>query len=353
MDTSLYALPVDPEQPPKPAMIDNHLDIGSLPRGTTRLLVELVGDGLSMGLRVPCLVARGNRPGGVFGLTAGLHGNELNGIPVIHEVFNRLDPDELRGTVVGVICANVPGLHMQQREFNDGTDLNRIMPGNERGGAAQVYSARLLDRIIRHFNFLIDLHTASFGRVNSLYVRADMKNTVTASMAYRQVPQIIVHNEAADGTLRGAAMDLGIPAITLEIGDPQQWQERYTTSAVAGIWRVMSNRGFVDRRPEEGIDIPMPVICRSSKWMYTDRGGLLEVFPGVAEFVKEGDLVGRVRTAFGDTIREYKAPRDGIVVGRSVNPVGQTGARILHLGVPAPAEEQFLAATQCAVPWAK
>ena len=31
-------------------------------------------------------------------------------------------------------------------------------------------------------------------------------------------------------------------------------------------------------------------------------------------------------------IREYRSPFDGIVIGRSVNPVGQTGARILHLG---------------------
>ena len=76
--------------------------------------------------------------------------------------------------------------------------------------------------------------------------------------------------------------------------------------------------------------------------MYTDRGGLLQVHPKLRELVVQGDVVATVRTAFGDVIREYRAPRDGIVVGRSVDPVGQTGARILHLGVIAEPGDQLL-----------
>jgi len=40
-------------------------------------------------------------------------------------------------------------------------------------------------------------------------------------------------------------------------------------------------------------------------------------------------------------LREYVAPHDGIVVGRSVNPVGPSGARILHLGMPAAPDHPF------------
>ena len=35
---------------------------------------------------------------------------------------------------------------------------------------------------------------------------------------------------------------------------------------------------------------------------------------------------------FGDLVREYVAPHRGIVIGKSVEPVSATGARILHLG---------------------
>lgn len=75
--------------------------------------------------------------------------------------------------------------------------------------------------------------------------------------------------------------------------------------------------------------------------MYSDRGGLLEVLPRPTDRVVHGERVALLRNAFGDVIREYHAPEDGIVIGKSVNPVGQTGARILHLGVIAPEDHGF------------
>ena len=49
--------------------------------------------------------------------------------------------------------------------------------------------------------------------------------------------------------------------------------------------------------------------------------------------MKKGDLIAEVRTVFGQLTRSYHAPEDGVVVGRSVDPINQTGSRILHLGV--------------------
>ena len=74
------------------------------------------------------------------------------------------------------------------------------------------------------------------------------------------------------------------------------------------------------------------VICSESKWIYTNKGGFLETIPLVATHVTEGEVIARMRNIFGDVIREYKAPYYGIIIGRSVNPIAQTGARIIHLG---------------------
>lgn len=46
-------------------------------------------------------------------------------------------------------------------------------------------------------------------------------------MARLQQPQIILHNSGQDGTLRSAAAARGIKAITVEIGNPQTFQDRY------------------------------------------------------------------------------------------------------------------------------
>jgi len=317
------------------------LDVAALPRkAISRVHLEIVGDGLANDILVPILVARGKRDGPVFGMTAAVHGNELNGIPVIHHLFQHLELNKLRGTLVGVVAVNIPGLHAHQRHFVDGQDLNRIFPGREDGTVSQVYAHRLLERIISKFHYLVDLHTASFGRVNSLYVRADMTDPACARMAYLQRPQIIVHNEPSDRTLRGAAMDLEIPAITVEVGDPQTFQPRLIRSTRIGIRSVLADARMLPQRTVAQGD--EPVICDRSAWLYTDRGGLLEVLPKVTDRVREGEIVARLRNAFGDVIRTFEAPEDGIVIGHSVNPVGQTGARILHLGRVAPEDHGYL-----------
>lgn len=317
------------------ARVVQELDVESLPPGRLhRLEVDIVTDDLGRQTRLPVVVARGQKPGPVFGLTAGVHGNEINGIPVIHRLMEKLELTRLKGTVAAVIVVNTPGFLRHQREFRDGTDLNHIFPGKEPGNEARVFVHRFFDRIARRFDYLLDLHTASFGRVNSLYVRADMTNEQTARMAYLQRPQIIVHNPASDYTLRGAAMDAGIPAITLEIGNPQRFQKDYIKNSLVGVRAVLGDLGLTPKRKLAlGAS---PVICDRSFWMYTDHGGLLDVYPSVTDLVFAGDIVARLHNIFGDVVAEYAAPVDGIVIGKSVNPVGGAGARVLHLGVRAP-----------------
>merc|ERR1712034_233938 len=67
--------------------------------------------------------------------------------------------------------------------------------------------------------------------------------------------------------------------------------------------------------------------------MYTRCGGLLDVYPLVNAFVKKGDLIGRVKNIFGNISEEIYAPEDGMVVGKSSNPVAFAGDRVIHLGI--------------------
>ena len=326
--------------------IVEELEPDHLPKGRrTRLQVALIHDGMGRPLRLPVIVARGEREGPVFGITAALHGNEINGIPVVHRLIESIDLRALKGTIVAVLVVNVPAFLNYERTFDDRTDMNHIMPGKPRGNIAQVYAHRFMYRIVGRFEYLIDLHTASFGNINSLYVRADMTDPVTAEMAYLQRPQIILHNPPSDHTLRGAAMELGIPSITVEIGNPQIFQHKQIKASVGGIRRVLCEIGMLARRPVS--QAPSPILCSKSHWIYTDHGGLLEVFPNPTDKIEAGDIIARQTNIFGDLICEYKAHEEGVVIGRSANPVGQTGARIMHFGIIAEAgTPPFLARTE-------
>ena len=308
------------------------LAISPLERGKYhRFWVNLIEDGMGKSISVPVLVARGLREGPVVGITAAVHGNELNGIPTIHRLFQALDPQELKGTVVAVPVVNVPGYLRNQRKFTDDLDLNRLFPGKPDGNMSSVFAHRLITRVIRQFDYLIDLHTASFGRANSLYVRADMRHRVTAKLARLISPQIIVHNEGTDGTLRSAADELDIHAITVEVGDPQRFQRGLIRTSRLGIQAVLDHLEMFDH-DDEPIE-EATIECARSYWIYADEGGVLSVFPAVTDRVRAGERIAIVRNIFGDVVREFNAPEDGIVVGKSTNPVGQSGARILHLGI--------------------
>jgi len=49
-----------------------------------------------------------------------VHGNELNGIPIIHRLFRELDCSTLCGIVVAVPVVNVHGYTRFSRGFSDG-----------------------------------------------------------------------------------------------------------------------------------------------------------------------------------------------------------------------------------------
>lgn len=310
----------------------DQLDIHAFePGSSNRFWFPLVGSGLGVPVSIPVMVTRGIEDGPIMGMTAAVHGNELNGLPIIHRLFNEIDPHKLRGTIIGMPVVNVPAFLLGERRFNDGVDLNHIMPGKEKGTTSEVYSHRFFSSLITPLNYLVDLHTASFGRVNSYYIRADMENPVTSRMASLQGAQIIVHNPPHDGTLRGAAADIDIPAITLEVGDPNKFQKGHIRSGLSGIFNLLVYLNMIEGEIEEP-ETPT-VVCKNSYWIYTNHGGILSVMPEVTDYVKKDQKVATVRNIFGDSIYEYIAPESGIVIGKSTNPVNQTGSRILHLGI--------------------
>jgi len=124
-----------------------NFELTATPPGTIRRYwLRVASNGFGNPMRIPLLVARGVEEGPTLGITAALHGDELNGIPVIQRLFSDLDPATMRGTIVGAPVINIPGFHRQTRSFSDGKDLNHIMPGDPDGNASSIYAHRIVDR---------------------------------------------------------------------------------------------------------------------------------------------------------------------------------------------------------------
>ena len=91
----------------------------------------------------------------------------------------------------------------------------------------------------------------------------------------------------------------------------------------------------------------MVACCRT----FAQHGGILQVLPEVASWVKKGQVYARIRNVFGalsncceladlasilagEIVHVYKATTDAIVVGKSSNPVCMSGDRLVHFGIP-------------------
>ncbi|KFY87330.1 hypothetical protein V500_07028 [Pseudogymnoascus sp. VKM F-4518 (FW-2643)] len=342
----------------------NSLNIEALPVDTVSKFFITIAPGALGTVDVPVYAYRSSKPGPVVGITCAIHGNEVNGIPVIQRLFSRIErgtthkhrntqetsedgQESLRvdcGTIIGIPVVNVPGFVASMRFFDDDSkqDLNRLMPGKIDGAAPQQYAYRIFHNIVTKFDYLMDLHTASLGRRNSLYVRADMNDPVIAKLATLMKPQVLVH-VATKGSLRGCAQEIGVKALTVEIGNASSFQKPFIQDTYDGICRVISEIGLFSASeiPDRSLNrasslgVKESVVCSRSYWIFTQTGGILRVFKDIAELVQPGELIAQVESIFGDVIEEVHAPADylTVVVGLEANPIARGGNRIVHLGV--------------------
>ena len=200
--------------------------------------------------------------------------------------------------------------------------MNRICPGKRSGNTSQQFMYYFLKRVVSRFDCLIDLHTASFGRLNSLYVRADLNDKDTYRVAMQQNSEIVVHNTGPDGSLRGAATDMKIPAITVEIGQPQLFHATFIERVVLGITATLHTYGIVTTADPavESADFKDPVVCTKSFWIFTPTGGVLYVLPRCGDWVRKGSVLANIHNIFGQRIARVTAPATGVIVGRNANP---------------------------------
>lgn len=314
---------------------DTTLNLETLPLGTSYGRINLFKNAIGADVGIPIIAIKGSHPGSTLGVLAALHGNELNGIKVIFELTRQINPNDLMGILIMVPVGNIPGFMANQRQFTDGTDLNRIFPGKKRGTPAEMYAYRIFHRIIFKFDCLIDLHTASFGRINSHYIRADLSNPAIKELALLLDGQITVHSILPKSSLRSTAIAHAIPAVTVELGNPQIFQESMIERGVNGILNVMSHYHMLEREVRL---YGNGVICKTSYWIRTMIGGVLEVVPDLCDMLTKDDKIGALYDLYGRRRRIYTVPEDCVVVGKSINPVAETGSRIIHIGIPGEVE---------------
>ena len=283
----------------------------------------------------PVLVATGRNPGQTLCLTAAVHGDELNGIETVRRVMHQLDVEKLTGTVIGVPIVNLQGFQRHSRYLPDRRDLNRFFPGNTEGSSASRMAYSFFHEVIMHCDGLVDLHTGSFHRTNLPQLRADLHNPDVVALTEGFGSTVILHSGGAEGTLRHAAVAAGIPAVTLEAGEPMRVHNEHVEHSVKGIFTLLDTLGMYNRRSLWGN--PEPVYYTAT-WLRSDVGGILSSQARLGRRVKAGDLLGTVTDPITNEVSEVRSPHDGRIIGMALDQFVMPGFAVYHVGLQAPME---------------
>ncbi len=294
----------------------------------------------------PVLVATGVEDGPTLCLTAAIHGDELNGIKAVHRIMYDTDPAKLKGKIIGAPIVNLQGFQRQSRYLPDRRDLNRFFPGNQRGSAAARMAFSFFREVILHCDALVDLHTGSFHRTNLPQIRGNLKNEAVLKLTRGFGSIAVMHGTGARGTLRHAATSGGIPAVTLEAGEPLRVDDDAVEESVRAINSLMHALGMMRKRSRGGLPDP---IYYTSTWLRADSGGILSSAVKLGRKVEVDELLGTVTDPITNKITEIRSTREGRILGMAVNQFVIPGFAVYHLGIPAPLEDlEMLTQTETA-----
>ena len=289
------------------------------------------------GVDTPVLITRGLEAGPVLCATAGVHGDELNGIEVVRSVYEHTSPRGLSGMLVAIPIVNIHGFRRSSRYLPDRRDLNRFFPGHPAGSSASRIAWSVWDGVMSVCDVLVDFHTGSFHRTNMPQVRADLRRPGLVDLAKTFGVGIVIHSVGRPGTLRRTASERGIQAITFEAGEPMRFQNDEIDRGARGLRNLMAELGML-RGARRGPRSPL--VFQRSTWVRVDDGGIFITDRELGDRVRAGDRLGTVTDPVSNERSEIRATVTGRVIGMAVSQVVIPGFAAFHIGVDAPTPDE-------------
>ncbi len=313
---------------PKPLKIGGH---AIAPGSQQRIELPVAELATQTSLSLPVMVVHGSQPGPKLWISAAIHGDEVNGVEIIRQVWQELTPQTLKGSIIAVPIVNIFGFIEQSRYLPDRRDLNRSFPGSPRGSLASRLAHLFMTQIVAHCHYGLDLHTASHHRTNFPQLRANLKDPDTYRCARAFGAPIMIHAATRDGSLRQAAAQRQIPVLVYEAGEALRFDAQAIEIGVQGIRRVLGGLGMTD--PSEQLAPSEPMESHHTQWIRASRSGLLHLTVALGESVTRQQQLGWITDTFGDRKTVVRSPRDGMVIALTLNPLVNQGDGLVHLAI--------------------
>lgn len=281
--------------------------------------------GRDAGTRIPITVIRGARPGPTLALIGGTHGVEVAPIFALQQLRDRVDPAQLKGTLLIVHVANLPSYLGRTIYYSpiDGKNLNRVYPGDADGTVSQRIAKVITAEIIDRCDYLVDMHAGDGNESlrpylywNKLGVDPAVDERARQMALAWGADHIIIDTTRTKDVgnsiyTQNTAHLRGKPAITTETGAMGLAESEMVQRNLDGALRVMRHLSMLDGAVTL---TPAPVWLGKYTVLTSPETGAWHPAVERAHTVAKGAVIGRITDFFGAVIAEVKAPFDGEVM---------------------------------------
>ena len=310
----------------------------------SRRLIGITGMRDIVERRIPVLTLDSKIDGPTVWLTACIHGDEVGGTAIVHDVFAAIGKaGMLRGKLNALPLINSLGFENVSRFVNaDREDLNRSFPGDPHGSMGEQIAHRLFEMIVTSKpELVIDLHNDWIHSVpyillepNELYA-SDRLRQKTLRFA-RAARQLVVHEPAtASGlhrTLSGALVSAGIAAFTMEAGGAYGIAEDGVGAGKAAILSVLANLGMIDGGARKPLRKRHEAHLVYSNKPLSGSSGLVRFTVAAGDRVETDQVVARIYSAFGSCEETLRATAPGYVLGIADHARAVPGCELVAIG---------------------
>lgn len=328
-----------------------------MPRITSSNVLEILGEKVLPGksatinfnmaklytttsVEVPVIIERSKKPGPVVLLTAGIHGDELNGVEIIRQIISKGINKPIKGTIICIPVVNIFGFLNMRREFPDGRDLNRMFPGTKNGSLASRFAYQFVKKILPIADFCLDFHTGGASRFNAAQIR--IKKGDEQSLKYARIfnAPFTMNSKTITKSYRETCSKLGIPILLFEGGKSQDSNKEIAKHGVEGSMRILSFLEMLNPKFEYPDVSAQTVIIENSFWMRAKYSGLLHIKVPCGKHVEKGEYIGTITDPYGKFRHKIKASNEGYILNVNQSPIVYQGDAVFHISLPKKTDEK-------------
>lgn len=282
-------------------------------------------------IEVPVIVERSKKPGPTILFTAGIHGDEINGVDIVRQIIARKINRPKRGTIICMPIINVFGFLNGKRQFPDGRDLNRVFPGFPNGSLASRVAYRLVNEIIPDVDLVVDFHTGGASRFNAAQARIVRQSPELEELAKVFGPPFVLYSNHITKSFRSACYNLGKPLLLYEGGKSYYVDNNISKIGVEGAKRVLAHFDMLNSRFKASPPKMPTVFVEDSKWIRAKQSGMFKALVPINTHVKCDDVLGQITDPYGKVYHEVKSTVDGYIINLNEASLVYQGDALFHV----------------------